>query len=64
MQKEFFFVKKINKKGCNNENIFNGQEAYCMELSRLKEAMELPIKEATCFINGMNIELKELRGKK
>ncbi|KAM3705501.1 hypothetical protein ACJW30_03G087900 [Castanea mollissima] len=37
-------------------------EAYCMELSRLKEGMEQPIKEAASFINAMNMELKELSG--
>ena len=67
VMKQFFFVTEINKikivkKRCNNENFFNGQEAYCMELSRLKEGMEQPIKEAASFINAMNIELKELSG--
>ncbi|XP_044491294.1 protein KNATM-like [Mangifera indica] len=35
-------------------------EAYCITLGKLKEAMEAPLQEITCFIDAMYIQLKEL----
>ncbi|KAI9074968.1 hypothetical protein K1719_043018 [Acacia pycnantha] len=35
-------------------------EAYCMALSKLKEAIEEPTRETKAFINGMYIDLKDL----
>lgn len=36
------------------------QEAYCMALSNLKEALEEPTKQTKAFIDSMHVELKEL----
>ncbi|KAI4357508.1 hypothetical protein L6164_001451 [Bauhinia variegata] len=37
-------------------------EAYCMALSKLKEAIEEPLNETKAFINTMFIQLKDLTG--
>jgi len=36
------------------------QEAYCMALSKLKEAIEEPTKETNAFIRATYHELKQL----
>lgn len=36
------------------------QEAYCLALSKLKEAMEEPQQKSMAFINNMHSQLREL----
>lgn len=36
------------------------QEAYCLALRKLKEAMEEPQQKSMAFINSMHSELEEL----
>ncbi|XP_004498724.1 homeobox protein knotted-1-like 6 [Cicer arietinum] len=44
----------------NTSELDHFMEAYCMALSKLKEAIEEPTKEAKAFINATYIQLKEL----
>lgn len=36
------------------------QEAYCLALGKLKEAIEEPQQDSMVFINNMHLQLKEL----
>ena len=38
----------------------NGQEAYCVALGKLKEAMEEPQQKSMAFLNKMHSQLREL----
>lgn len=43
-------------------NILLMQEAYCLALGKLKEAMEEPQQTSMAFISNMHLQLKELTG--
>ncbi|RDX98321.1 Homeobox protein knotted-1-like 1, partial [Mucuna pruriens] len=44
----------------NTSELDHFMEAYCMALSKLKEAIEEPTKETNAFIRATYVELKEL----
>ncbi|WVZ09918.1 hypothetical protein V8G54_014448 [Vigna mungo] len=57
--------KLVNSKskatpGANTSELDHFMEAYCMALSKLKEAIEEPTKETNAFIRATYHELKQL----
>ncbi|KDP24827.1 hypothetical protein JCGZ_25311 [Jatropha curcas] len=53
-------VKKPSSSSLSQPELDHFMEAYCLALSKLKEAMEEPQHETVAFINNMHVQLREL----
>ncbi|KAJ9162602.1 hypothetical protein P3X46_022362 [Hevea brasiliensis] len=52
--------RNISSSSLSQPELDHFMEAYCLALSKLKEAMEEPQHETIAFINSMHLQLREL----
>ncbi|PSR88108.1 Homeobox protein knotted-1-like [Actinidia chinensis var. chinensis] len=51
---------KLNATNARSSDLDEFMEFYCMALSKLKEAMEKPLKETETFVDAVHLQLSEL----